>query len=255
MKLTPQGFLVVNNLQLLDTDFLQKIILFEQQGYQIQQQINTIIQDIGQLQADVQVKNQELTRQTYFRGYFATNDEILALQSSAVGDYAYSAEELKVWVYEDHLVETDKMVPDQVTPASDNTPLEDSAENTATCKKATANIYARSDHTHHVNLSNEAPLKDTGTGTAGSANIYASATHYHYLDVDTSSINDHVHPQQLTYYGDDTATKFIKTGGLATEVLYANGDTVNGVVDVYSQQFNIILIKFNTQQYSSSLAL
>ncbi|KAA6373795.1 MAG: hypothetical protein EZS28_030678, partial [Streblomastix strix] len=32
-------------------------------------------------------------------------------------------------------------------------------------------------------------------------------------------------PQQLTYDGNITATKFIKTGGLATEILCANGDT------------------------------
>ncbi|KAA6354000.1 MAG: hypothetical protein EZS28_050473, partial [Streblomastix strix] len=36
---------------------------------------------------------------------------------------------------------------------------------------------------------------------------------------------DHVHPQQLTYDGNVTATKFIKAGGLATEILCANGDT------------------------------
>ncbi|KAA6355504.1 MAG: hypothetical protein EZS28_048969, partial [Streblomastix strix] len=89
------------------------------------------------------------------------------------------------------------------------------------------------------------PLKDTGTGTAGTSNIYASATHQHPLNVgptvanvplvnataaangtsDFYSRNDHVHPQQLTYDGNITATKFIKTGGLATEILCANGDT------------------------------
>ncbi|KAA6379089.1 MAG: hypothetical protein EZS28_025384, partial [Streblomastix strix] len=42
---------------------------------------------------------------------------------------------------------------------------------------------------------------------------------------DFYSRNDHVHPQQLTYDGNITATKFIKTGGLATEILCANGDT------------------------------
>ncbi|KAA6390332.1 MAG: hypothetical protein EZS28_014142 [Streblomastix strix] len=39
------------------------------------------------------------------------------------------------------------------------------------------------------------------------------------------SRGDHVHPQQLTYDNDITATKFIKTGGTATEILLANGDT------------------------------
>ncbi|KAA6365183.1 MAG: hypothetical protein EZS28_039290, partial [Streblomastix strix] len=108
-----------------------------------------------------------------------------------------------------------------------------------------ATTYARSDHTHHVNLGNSVPKKDTGSGTGGSSNVYSSATHQHPLNIDpTTAIvplvnataaangtsdyycrNDHVHPQQLTYDGNVTATKFIKSGGLATEVLCANGDT------------------------------
>ncbi|KAA6363626.1 MAG: hypothetical protein EZS28_040847, partial [Streblomastix strix] len=119
------------------------------------------------------------------------------------------------------------------------------AKDTANGEVGVAITYARSDHTHHVNLSNDIPLKDTGTGTAGTANIYASTTHQHPLNVDPTtanvplvnataaangtsdfySRNDHVHPQQLTYDGNITATKFIKTGGLATEILCANGDT------------------------------
>ncbi|KAA6383858.1 MAG: hypothetical protein EZS28_020616 [Streblomastix strix] len=116
---------------------------------------------------------------------------------------------------------------------------------TATGEAGSANTYARSDHTHHVNLCNDIPLKDSGTGTAGASNIYANAQHQHPLNVDPTvanvqlvnataaangpsdfySRNDHVHPQQLTYDGNITATKFIKTGGLATEILCANGDT------------------------------
>ncbi|KAA6389545.1 MAG: hypothetical protein EZS28_014928 [Streblomastix strix] len=116
---------------------------------------------------------------------------------------------------------------------------------TATGEAGTANTYARFDHTHHVNLSNGVPLKDSGTGTAGASNIYASATHQHPLNIDPTvanvpmvnataaangtsdfySRNNHVHPQQLTYDGNITATKFIKTGGLPTEILCANGDT------------------------------
>ncbi|KAA6360709.1 MAG: hypothetical protein EZS28_043764, partial [Streblomastix strix] len=119
------------------------------------------------------------------------------------------------------------------------------AKDTATGEAGVATTYARSDHTHHANLSNDVPLKDTGTGTAGASKVYASATHQHPLNVDPTtanvplvnataaangtsdfySRNDHVHPQQLTYDGNITATKFIKTGGLATEILCANGDT------------------------------
>ncbi|KAA6386629.1 MAG: hypothetical protein EZS28_017845 [Streblomastix strix] len=116
---------------------------------------------------------------------------------------------------------------------------------TATGEAGTAATYARSDHTHHVNLINDVQLKDSGTGTAVASNIYANAVHQHPLNIDptvanvplvnataasngTSDFycrNDHVHPQQLTYDGNITATKFIKTGGLATEILCANGDT------------------------------
>ncbi|KAA6361241.1 MAG: hypothetical protein EZS28_043232, partial [Streblomastix strix] len=39
------------------------------------------------------------------------------------------------------------------------------------------------------------------------------------------SRGDYVHPQQLTQTNDITATKFIKSGGTATEILLANGDT------------------------------
>ncbi|KAA6395356.1 MAG: hypothetical protein EZS28_009118 [Streblomastix strix] len=130
------------------------------------------------------------------------------------------------------------------------------AKDTANGEAGIAATYTRSDHSHHVNLSNDVPLKDTGSGTAGTANIYASATHQHPLNVDPSTANlplvnataaangtsdfccrnDHVHPQQLTYDGNIAATKFIKTGGLTTEMLMANGDTINGVVDIATDQ-------------------
>ncbi|KAA6399010.1 MAG: hypothetical protein EZS28_005469 [Streblomastix strix] len=189
-----------------------------------------------------------------------------------MGDYAYSAEDLLIWVYETNWIETDQLVPDQVTPASDvipqnsivygsagvsteysrgdhQHPLQVSIvlpqQDTATGEAGETNTKARSDHTHHVNLSSDVPLKDTGTGTAETDNVYANVTHQHPLNVDPSSVNvplvnataaangtsdyycrnDHVHPQQLTYDGNITATKFIKTGGLATEVLCANGET------------------------------
>ncbi|KAA6357822.1 MAG: hypothetical protein EZS28_046651 [Streblomastix strix] len=68
-----------------------------------------------------------------------------------------------------------QLVPDQVTPASDELPIVD------------------------------------GTASAGISTSY--------------SRGDNIHPLQLTYDNDITATKFIKTGGTATEILLANGDT------------------------------
>ncbi|KAA6390325.1 MAG: hypothetical protein EZS28_014149 [Streblomastix strix] len=202
-----------------------------------------------------------------------------------MGDYAYSAEDLLVWIYQDNWIETDQLVPDQVTPASDNTPSVDSGQgvagiqtdyargdhqhplqvstvlpskDTATGEVGEATTYTRSDHTHHVNLSSDTPLKDTGTGTAGTSSVYSSATHQHPLNVDPSSVNvplvnataaangtsdyysrnDHVHPQQLNYDGNITATKFIKTGGTANDVLLADGSTKQS--SIASKTFTVI---------------
>ncbi|KAA6380755.1 MAG: hypothetical protein EZS28_023719 [Streblomastix strix] len=117
----------------------------------------------------------ELARQTHFRGYYLLNADIINLASSATGDFAFSAESGTVWMYESAWYDSGQLVPDQVTPASDELPL--------------------------VN----------GEANAGISTSY--------------SRGDHQHPQQLTYDHDITATKFIKTGGTATEILLANGDT------------------------------
>ncbi|KAA6384460.1 MAG: hypothetical protein EZS28_020015 [Streblomastix strix] len=140
---------------------------------------NTSIQDIGQLQADIQVIDQELVIQTHFRGYFATNEEILALQSSAVDDYAYSAEELLVRVYQNSWVETDQIVPDQVTPARNTTSMEDSGTSIA----GTGIEYTCRDHQHPLQVSIVLPVKDTATGEEGTATTYARSDHAHHINL------------------------------------------------------------------------
>ncbi|KAA6395452.1 MAG: hypothetical protein EZS28_009023 [Streblomastix strix] len=101
------------------------------------------------------------------------NEEEESIHAS--GDFAFSAESSTVWMYESEWYDSGQLVPDQVTPASDELPI--------------------------VN----------GTAAAGNSTSY--------------SRGDHVHPQQLTYDGNVTATKFINSGGTASEVLCANGDT------------------------------
>ncbi|KAA6372409.1 MAG: hypothetical protein EZS28_032064 [Streblomastix strix] len=78
-------------------------------------------------------------------------------------------------MYESAWYGSGQLVPDQVTPASDELPI--------------------------IN----------GTAAAGNSTSY--------------NRGDHIHPQQLTYDNDITATKFIKSGGTATEILLVNGDT------------------------------
>ncbi|KAA6403571.1 MAG: hypothetical protein EZS28_000907 [Streblomastix strix] len=85
------------------------------------------------------------------------------------------------------------IVPDQVTPASDATSLSDGT--------ATGGIKTNASNIPIVN----------GDAINGKSAFYAR--------------HDHVHPQQLTYDGNVTVTKFIKTEGLAIEIICASGDT------------------------------
>ncbi|KAA6362014.1 MAG: hypothetical protein EZS28_042459, partial [Streblomastix strix] len=88
------------------------------------------------------------------------------------------------------------------------------AKDSAVGEEGVANTYARSDHTHHVNLGNSVPKKDTGTGTGGTSNVYSSATHQHPLNIDPTTAN-------VPLVNATAAAN----GGLATEILCANGDT------------------------------
>ncbi|KAA6399613.1 MAG: hypothetical protein EZS28_004861 [Streblomastix strix] len=203
--------------------------------------INQLQSTVGSIDADiVGVKNElliirhELARQQHFRGYYLLNSDITSLPDSADGDFAFSAESGTVWMYDTAWYNSGQVVPDQVSPASDAVPLVDNATgaagistayarrdhqhplqissvlpsaDTATGEAGTANIYVRSDHTHHVNLSNDIPLKDSGTGQAGSSYIYASAQHQHPPKINPTVVNVPL------------------IGGLATEILCANGDT------------------------------
>ncbi|KAA6362956.1 MAG: hypothetical protein EZS28_041516, partial [Streblomastix strix] len=160
--------------------------------------------------------------------------------------YAEQIADVPQPIYESNWYNSGDIVPDQVTLTSDAVPLMDNGAGVA----GISTEYARGDHQHSLQISLVLPQADTATGKAGTAatyartgsagtsNIYASATHQHPLNVDPTvanvplvsttakanwtrdfySRNDHVHPQQFTYDGNITATKFIKTGGLATEI-------------------------------------
>ncbi|KAA6370195.1 MAG: hypothetical protein EZS28_034278 [Streblomastix strix] len=203
-------------------------------------------------------------------------------ENSANGDFAFSDKCGTVWIYDNSRYNSGDIVPDQVTPASDATPLVDSGTGVA----GTSNEYSRGDHKHQLQVSDVLPSKDTSVGTVGQASSYARSDHQHPIQtVDTIPVNDsadesydtvdsyvrnvhsylnniqinasivslvngvennstsayysrhdHIHPQQLIYDGNVTVTKYTKSGGTATEVLYANGATINGVVDITSNQ-------------------
>ncbi|KAA6369074.1 MAG: hypothetical protein EZS28_035399 [Streblomastix strix] len=271
MKLETNDVMTLKNINLLNNDFLAKITTLEQEVNVIQQTLGTATQDIGGQQQQINVINDELNRQTRFRGYYLLNTDIQQLENSANGDFAFSAESGTVRMYDNSWYNSGDIVPYQVTPASDATPLTDSgtgvagtsneysrgdhqhplqvsdvlpAKDTAVGTVGQASSYARSDHQHPIQTVNTIPVTDSADGSYGTVDSYAGNDHSHPINVQTNasivpvingvgnngtsayySSHDHIHPQQLTYDGNVTATKFIKAGGLASEVLCANGDT------------------------------
>ncbi|KAA6394705.1 MAG: hypothetical protein EZS28_009768 [Streblomastix strix] len=226
-------------------------------------------QDVGQLQADVSVINTELTRKTLFRCQFTTNDEILQLANPAIGDYAYSAEDLLVWDYdESQWVETDKIVPDQMTPASDANPQAD-----GTVTAGTSTEYSRGDHIHPLNTSTNSPINDTANGAVDTSVNYARSNHTHPINISSTiapsdstngavgtsnqyARSDHSHPINV-----ETNTSNIPivngignngtsalTGGTANEMLLADGSTKkSSIAAVNSTTDNSIKFEVSTR--------
>ncbi|KAA6374905.1 MAG: hypothetical protein EZS28_029569 [Streblomastix strix] len=62
-------------------------------------------------------------------------------------------------------------MPDQVTPASDATPLSDGSANAGI-----SNQYSRGDHVHPLNIKSTIPPSDNASGSVGTSNYYAKAT-------------------------------------------------------------------------------
>ncbi|KAA6379765.1 MAG: hypothetical protein EZS28_024709 [Streblomastix strix] len=126
------------------------------------------------------------------------------------------------------------VVADQVTPASYAIPQLSIVSGYA----GVSTEYVRGDHQHPLQVSTVLPAKDTavvtvfrkkdtGTGTAGSSYIYARSEHQHPPNIDPTSANVPLVNATAAANGtsDYYSTKFIKTGGLASEILCANGDT------------------------------
>ncbi|KAA6398075.1 MAG: hypothetical protein EZS28_006403 [Streblomastix strix] len=103
---------------------------------------------------------------------------------------------------------------------------------------SSANTYARSDHQHPIQTEDTIPVSDSADGSYGTVESYARNDHSHPINVQTNasivpvvygvgnndtsayySRHDYIHPQQLTFDGNVTATKFIKTGGTSNSKL------------------------------------
>lgn len=110
-------------------------------------ELSASIEEIGSqsevLKSDVEGIQQQIREESHFRGYCSTIEEIVEIEATP-NDFAYCAETGTVWVYNgEEWVATDEVVPDQMTPASNTTPL---MNGEASVGKE--NAYARGDHRH-----------------------------------------------------------------------------------------------------------
>lgn len=105
---------------------------------------NNIVAQFSSVSADIEGIREDITNEAHFRGYLETNAEIQAL-SATPNDYAYSAQSGTVWIYQTATgwKDSEKPVPDQITPKGTAIPLMDGVGSSGT-----ANEYAPIDHRH-----------------------------------------------------------------------------------------------------------
>ena len=110
----------------------------------VNNQIGSLSEKNQTLETTVEGLQKQLTEEAHFRGYLSTNAKIQALEATP-NDFAYSAESGTKWVYDvtDGWQDTGTPVPDQLTPASDTTPLMNGV-----ASPGSEESYARGDHVH-----------------------------------------------------------------------------------------------------------
>ncbi|KAA6386440.1 MAG: hypothetical protein EZS28_018033 [Streblomastix strix] len=238
LKIEPNGLLTIKNLKVINFDFVAQINQLINQVNLLQQSIGTTEQDITDIKNDIDTINQELLRQIHFSGYYLLNTDIQNLPNSANGDFAFSAESGTVWMFDQNWYNSGDIVPDQVTPASDATPLSDG---TATAGISTE--YSRGDHVHPLNITSTIPISDSASGSVGTANYYARSDHSHPQNITTTippqdsasgsvgttnyyARNDHSHPINVeTNASNIPIVDSVGTNGTST--FYARQDHVH----------------------------
>lgn len=96
------------------------------------------------IRSDIEGIQKRIREEAHFRGYLSTNQKIQLLAATP-NDFAYSAESGTMWIYEaqNGWHDTGIPFPDQLTPASDTTPLINGIASVGS-----ENAYARGDHRH-----------------------------------------------------------------------------------------------------------
>ncbi|KAA6398888.1 MAG: hypothetical protein EZS28_005588 [Streblomastix strix] len=140
-------------------------------------------------------------------------------------------------MYEQNWYNGGDIVPDQVTPASDATPL---ADGTATAGISTE--YSRGDHVHPLNVTTTIPISDSASGSVGTTNYYARNDHSHPLNITNS-----IPPQDsasgsvgtTNYYARNDHSHPINDEINASNIPIVNGVGANGTSAFYARHDHV----------------
>lgn len=170
------------------------------------------------IKSDVEGLRKQINEESHFRGYVSTNAEIQESKATP-NDFVYSAESGTVWVYDTvkGWQDTGIPVPDQLTPASETTPLINGVASVGT-----EAAYARGDHRHPT---------DTTRASVVELNNKADKLKIEYwgtTDTDISLI--HYNNTEIRYHSTPDLINFILTDGeynsdYMTSVSFATYDT------------------------------
>ena len=151
---------------------------------------------------------QQINEESHFKGYLSTNAKIQALEATP-NDFAYSAESGTKWLYDEEYgwLDTGISVPDQLTPASDTTPLINGEASVGS-----ENAYARGDHRHPTDTTRlgVAEFNEFKSELGGEINSY--------FDVELSS--------NLLNMNTLTRNKYISNGSLYDSTTYSTTDFI-----------------------------
>lgn len=122
-----------------------KIIVDATKGYCTEKDVEKYVDEQTEIiKSDIEGIQEDIQNEAHFRGYLSTNAKIQELEATP-NDFAYSAESNTKWIYDevDGWQDTGVVVPDQLTPASETTPLINGVPSVGS-----EQAYARGDHRH-----------------------------------------------------------------------------------------------------------
>lgn len=149
--------------------------------------------DVDTNTSDIEDLRTQINNTENFRGYWATNAEVLAIQTPVGGNYAYSAESGTEWVYNTSWSDTGRAIPDQVIPKTTTVPLMNGVASIGS-----ENSYSAGNHIHPTDTTRASNTEFQNYKTdvtnaldlkADKSNTYTKSEVYNKTEIDSSLAN------------------------------------------------------------------